>query len=51
MTGIKTLWDYPRYILTGLRKNDIPEEYIDYIIEQIIANNPELRASKGAANP
>ena len=41
--GIKTSWDYVCHIFNGLHENDVPSEYIDYVKEQIIDNNPDLK--------
>ena len=41
--GIKTSMAYARHILLGLRERGAPEEYISYVKERIINNNPDLR--------
>ena len=41
-TGLKTSLAYVRHILDGLKEHDIPEEYRQYVLSQIIENNSEL---------
>ncbi|TFH37621.1 MAG: gamma-glutamylcyclotransferase [Anaerolineales bacterium] len=39
---IETSIDYVKHILVGLREHRIPEEYVDYVKNKIVANNPSL---------
>lgn len=43
--NIKTNFEYSSLIIRGLHLNDIPVEYINYVKQQIIDNNPELEPS------
>lgn len=40
--NIKTSFEYSSLIIRGLRSHEIPEEYINYIKQQISLNNPSL---------
>ena|SRR5437867_2160762 len=43
--GIKTSLKYVRHILLGLKehKNEVPNEYVQYVKDRITVNNPDLR--------
>lgn len=41
-TGHQTSLAYVKHILLGLNEHDIPEEYCQYVLSQIIENNSEL---------
>jgi hypothetical protein len=41
-TTYKTSIDYVRHIINGLRSNEIPESYIEYVKQRIVRNNPLL---------
>jgi len=40
--GIRTSLEYSGYIIRGLREHNIQEEYINYVKNKIVANNPDL---------
>ena len=40
---IQTSSDYVRHIFTGLRAYDMPDGYIAYVENRVLANNPYLR--------
>lgn len=40
---IKTDLAYVQHILDGLKENNIPEDYCQYVCEKIIENNPEIK--------
>lgn len=40
--GLLTTIEYTSHIIRGLKSNNIPSEYIDYIINRIKHNNPKL---------
>jgi hypothetical protein len=40
--GLRTSLVYVKHIITGLRDNNVPDEYIDYVKTRVIANNPGL---------
>jgi len=42
--GIETSACYVDHILTGLRQHGAPAEYIRYVKERAISNNPDLKA-------
>jgi hypothetical protein len=42
--------DYVQHILIGLNEHDIPEEYCQYVLSQIIENNSELEQELLALN-
>jgi hypothetical protein len=39
---LRTGLDYVTHILTGLREREVPGEYIDYVRDRILTNNPAL---------
>lgn len=41
-SGLKTTFDYVKHILDGLKEHGIPEEYRQYVVSRIIANNRDL---------
>lgn len=40
--GLLTSFEYAGYIVEGLRGHDAPGEYVNYVKERAIANNPAL---------
>ena len=40
--GLRTSLQYARHILCGLREHDAPTDYVEYVIAQIVMNNPDL---------
>jgi gamma-glutamylcyclotransferase len=42
--GLRTDLRYVEHIFRGLREHDAPEEYVDYVKQRTMANNPELVA-------
>lgn len=42
-SGIQTSLEYVRHIFGGLREHNVPDNYIVYVKEQVIANNPSLK--------
>ncbi len=40
--GLRTALQYARHILCGLREHDAPADYVQYVIAQIVMNNPDL---------
>jgi len=42
-SGLMTSLDYASNIITGLRSQEIPSEYIEYVRQRIIRNNESLR--------
>ncbi len=40
--GLRTSLQYARHILCGLREHDAPTDYVQYVIAQIVMNNPDL---------
>jgi gamma-glutamylcyclotransferase (GGCT)/AIG2-like uncharacterized protein YtfP len=40
--GIQTSINYCQKIIAGLRENNVPEEYIEYVKGRCVANNPNL---------
>ncbi len=42
-SGIHTSLKYASYIIMGLREHNMPREYVDYVKEQVIRNNPRLK--------
>jgi hypothetical protein len=45
ISGHKTSLEYASHIVIGLREHNVPSEYIDYVKERIVANNPSLKDS------
>jgi len=41
---IQTSCEYVKYIMHGLRENNVRKDYIEYVKRQIISNNPELES-------
>ncbi len=41
--NIRTSLDYVKHIIKGLRDNDAPDEYIEYVKKRATDNNPDLR--------
>lgn len=41
-SGIRTSLEYSGYIIRGLREHNIQEEYINYVKNKVVANNPDL---------
>jgi hypothetical protein len=42
--GQRTSIEYASHIIAGLREHGAPDEYLAYVKEQVIANNPDLTA-------
>ncbi len=42
--GIQTRCVYVKHIMCGLRENNVPEDYVEYVKRQIISNNPGLES-------
>lgn len=40
--GLLTSLPYATYIICGLREHNVPDEYINYVKERVIANNRDL---------
>lgn len=40
--GLLTSLDYVTHILDGMKRNKIPNEYIEYVISRIKSNNPNI---------
>lgn len=40
--GLKTSMEYVTHIINGLNTNDIPQDYVNYVIERIKLNNSEI---------
>jgi cation transport regulator ChaC len=47
--GIKTSLEYVQHIFAGVRQHNFPGEYVQYVRERVLANNPDLREGIGAA--
>lgn len=41
--SLKTSCEYATHILTGLREHQAPSEYIEYVKDCIVRNNPDLQ--------
>lgn len=41
-TGLRTSKEYVSHIISGLKSNDIPQDYVNYVIEKITQNNFEI---------
>jgi len=41
--GLRTSLEYVNHILTGLKENQAPEEYIEEVKARILKNNPDLK--------
>ncbi|MGD0330215.1 MAG: gamma-glutamylcyclotransferase family protein [Nitrososphaeria archaeon] len=41
--GLKTSYEYTKYIIDGLEEHEIPENYIEKVKHKIVENNPDLR--------
>lgn len=41
--GVRTSLEYVQHILAGLREHNIPGDYVQYVRERVLANNPDLR--------
>lgn len=42
--GLRTSLDYVSHIVAGLREHGAPDDYVAYVKERAIANNPALAA-------
>jgi len=42
--GLRTSIEYASHIIAGLREHGAPDEYLAYVKERVIANNPDLAA-------
>jgi|SRR5437867_167850 len=40
--GLRTSVEYASHIIAGLKEHDAPNEYLAYVKERVIANNPDL---------
>ncbi len=45
--GLRTSIEYASHIISGLRAHAAPDEYLAYVKERVIANNPALTADVG----
>ena len=45
--GLRTSIEYASHIIYGLRAHGAPDEYLAYVKERVIANNPDLAAQVG----
>lgn len=45
--GLRTSTDYASHVICGLRTHDAPDDYVAYVKERAIANNPDLAAQVG----
>src|SRR2546428_8306047 len=43
--GLKTSLKYVEHIIKGLRAADAPNDYIDYVKQRVVENNPGLKKS------
>lgn len=41
-SGLRTSVGYVKHIISGLREHDTPAEYLDYVKNRAIVNNPDL---------
>jgi len=41
--GLKTSLKYVEYIIKGLRGADVPNDYIEYVKQRVVENNPGLK--------
>lgn len=41
--GLQTSLAYTNHIVTGLQEHNVPQEYIEYVKAQVVANNPNLK--------
>ncbi len=40
--GLRTSAEYVAHIIRGLREHDAPDEYVSYVKERVLDNNPDL---------
>jgi len=45
--GLRISPEYASHVICGLRTHDAPEDYVAYVKERIIVNNPDLAAQVG----
>ena len=42
-SGLQTSLDYVRHIFRGLREHNMTKDYLEYVRERVMVNNPGLR--------